>query len=477
MVLELKNVSVRYQVKRSRATADVFRSLLHRKKEPDGFLALDNVSFSLEKGDMLGVIGKNGAGKSTMMKAISGTLSPVAGTVEKHGTVCALLELGTGFDREMTVKENIYLRGAFLGYSREFMDSKYDEIIDFAEMRAFQDNPFRTLSSGMKSRVAFAIAGLVEPDIIILDEVFAVGDGQFRQKSKNRMKEIIHNGNTTAIMVSHSMDTIREQCNKALWMDHGRMVMMGDPQTVCDAYQKFLDTGVLPELAPSDAERCAEAEKRGKRRKGLLHAVVAALLIYVVAVSCLAWAQYDILSAYGVSEMLTKDEISARIENCRDRSDRLASDNAENWDTSIFAEHAPDILSDELSSAEVARRVMKDAGESSDSNHGIAYCGARITALKHYYLLRAERLVKRIIKEYDEKQPNVSLRVYLYQNRARLYALETRCDSDIQGLVADIREILRENEMEEDAAEQIWNLYREEKQLAIAYFWELCAEH
>ena len=218
-ILVLDNVSVRYRKQDSRSTSDIVKRILGKAPRNNEFWALKNISFSLERGDMLGVIGKNGAGKSTMMKAISGTLTPASGTIEKTGRICALLELGTGFDREMTVRENVYLRGAFMGYDREFIDSKYDEIIDFAEMREFQNSPFRTLSSGMKSRIAFAIASMIEPDIIILDEIFAVGDGDFRRKSQQKMQSIIDNGDTTALMVSHSLQAVRSQCNKVLWLD------------------------------------------------------------------------------------------------------------------------------------------------------------------------------------------------------------------------------------------------------------------
>ena len=215
-ILVLDNVSVRYRKQDSRSTSDIVKRILGKAPRNNEFWALKNISFSLERGDMLGVIGKNGAGKSTMMKAISGTLTPASGTVKKTGRICALLELGTGFDREMTVRENVYLRGAFMGYDREFIDSKYDEIIDFAEMREFQNSPFRTLSSGMKSRIAFAIASMIEPDIIILDEIFAVGDGDFRRKSQQKMQSIIDNGDTTALMVSHSLQAVRSQCNNCL---------------------------------------------------------------------------------------------------------------------------------------------------------------------------------------------------------------------------------------------------------------------
>ena len=234
-VLVLDNLSVRYRKANSRSTADIIKRFFKKSSRSNEFWALRNVSFSLEKGDMLGVIGKNGAGKSTMMKAISGTLSPASGTIEKEGRICALLELGAGFDREMTVKENVYLRGAIMGYSKEFIDSKYDEIIDFADMREFQNNPFRTLSSGMKSRIAFAIASMVEPDIIILDEIFAVGDGDFRQKSQQRMQEIIASG-ATVLFVSHSIEQVKQICSRAIWLDSGRIVLDGTPEDLKKRY-------------------------------------------------------------------------------------------------------------------------------------------------------------------------------------------------------------------------------------------------
>ena len=273
-VLILDDVSVRYRKRDSRATADIFRRLMGKEKRNNEFWALKNVSFSLEKGDMLGVIGKNGAGKSTMMKAISGTLCPASGTIEKEGKLCALLELGAGFDQDMTVKENVYLRGALLGYSKEFIDGKYDEIIDFADMREFEDSPFRTLSSGMKSRIAFSIASMVEPDMIILDEIFAVGDGDFRKKSQKTMQNIIANGDTTALMVSHSMQTVRDQCNKVLWLDRGRMVMFGDPKTVCDAYAEYLNTGKLPETESLKATKKNPINKMAKTKGKLFGEVM-----------------------------------------------------------------------------------------------------------------------------------------------------------------------------------------------------------
>ena len=198
-----------------------------------------DVTFELEKGDMLGIVGTNGAGKSTLLKAISGIMVPTRGKIQTNGTVAALLELTSGFDGDLTVRENTYLRGALLGYTRAFMDQMYDEIISFAELQDFQERPFKQLSSGMKSRLAFSIASLVNPDILILDEVLSVGDGSFRQKSGNKMREILANG-VTGILVSHSIDQVRELCNKVLWLDHGKQMDFGGTQEVCDRYKAFM---------------------------------------------------------------------------------------------------------------------------------------------------------------------------------------------------------------------------------------------
>lgn len=198
-----------------------------------------DVTFELEKGDMLGIVGTNGAGKSTLLKAISGIMVPTRGKIQTNGTVAALLELTSGFDGDLTVRENTYLRGALLGYTRAFMDQMYDEIISFAELQDFQERPFKQLSSGMKSRLAFSIASLVNPDILILDEVLSVGDGSFRQKSGNKMREILANG-VTGILVSHSIDQMRELCNKVLWLDHGKQMDFGETQEVCDRYEAFM---------------------------------------------------------------------------------------------------------------------------------------------------------------------------------------------------------------------------------------------
>ena len=205
------------------------------------FWADRHVSFSLEKGDMLGIIGTNGAGKSTLLKIIAGIMEPTEGRVSSDGTVAALLELTSGFDDDLTVRENVFLRGSMLGYNRKFLNEVYGRIIAFSELEDFQNSPFRQLSSGMKSRLAFSIASFVRPDILILDEVLAVGDGGFRAKSEAKMHEIIHGGATT-ILVSHDLDQVRQMCNKILWLNKGEQVAFSDDVPgICDRYQAFLN--------------------------------------------------------------------------------------------------------------------------------------------------------------------------------------------------------------------------------------------
>lgn len=242
-ILELKNVSIRYMTGdfKDIGLKEYVMRRIKRNYRVKEFWADRDISFTLEKGDMLGIIGANGAGKSTLLKAISGIMEPTKGWVHREGTIAALLELGSGFDGDLTVRENTYLRGAMLGYTRKFMDETYGQIIEFAELKEFEDRPFKQLSSGMKSRLAFSIASLVEPDILILDEVLSVGDGAFRKKSEAKMKEII-NGGATTILVSHSLGQIRQMCSKILWLDKGRQVDFGsDVQGICDRYAEFLE--------------------------------------------------------------------------------------------------------------------------------------------------------------------------------------------------------------------------------------------
>ena len=241
-ILEVDHVSVRY------ITGDFkdigLKEFVVRKLKRDyhvqEFWADRDINFKLEKGDMLGIIGTNGAGKSTLLKAVSGIMEPTHGVVRREGTIAALLELASGFDGDLTVRENTYLRGAMLGYTRKFMDEMYQQIIDFAELREFENRPFKQLSSGMKSRLAFSIASLVQPDILILDEVLSVGDGAFRRKSEAKMREILSSG-ATSILVSHSLGQIRELCSKVLWLHKGRQIAFGDDvQDICDRYEDVL---------------------------------------------------------------------------------------------------------------------------------------------------------------------------------------------------------------------------------------------
>lgn len=247
-VIKADSVSIRYitgDFKDIGLKEYVMRRLKHNYKVNE-FWADRHISFELEKGDMLGIIGSNGAGKSTLLKAVSGIMIPTEGHMEINGTVAALLELGSGFDADLTVRENTYLRGAMLGYTREFMNEKYEEIIEFAELKDFQERPYKQLSSGMQSRLAFSIACLVKPDILILDEVLSVGDGAFRKKSGAKMKEILESG-VTAILVSHSTDQVREMCNKILWIDHGKRITFSDQVDFCvNAYEEFLITKKVP---------------------------------------------------------------------------------------------------------------------------------------------------------------------------------------------------------------------------------------
>lgn len=242
-ILKVENVSIKYITGdfKSIGLKEYVMRRLKGNYTVKEFWANRNITFSLEEGDMLGIIGTNGAGKSTLLKAVSGIMRPSEGTIMRHGTIAALLELGSGFDGDLTVKENAYLRGAMLGYTRKFMDETYGQIIDFAELKEFEDRPFKQLSSGMKSRLAFSIASMVRPDILILDEVLSVGDGAFRKKSEAKMKEII-NGGATTILVSHSLNQVRSMCSKILWLHKGKQISFGsDVQKICDDYQSFLD--------------------------------------------------------------------------------------------------------------------------------------------------------------------------------------------------------------------------------------------
>ena len=276
VMLSCKDVSIRYMVGDFKAIGLkewVVRRLTGRYHVKE-FWADKDVVFSINEGDMLGIIGANGAGKSTLLKTVTGIMEPTKGRIVRRGKVSALLELASGFDGDLTVKENAYLRGAMLGYTRKFMDETYERIIDFAELKDFEDRPFKQLSSGMKSRLALSIASLVKPEILILDEVLSVGDGAFKAKSEAKMREIIKGGATT-ILVSHSIGQIRALCNKVLWLDKGRQIVFTDDvQGACDSYEEFLraPAGTEPKFDPDEiaAKRAAaraEAERQAAERR------------------------------------------------------------------------------------------------------------------------------------------------------------------------------------------------------------------
>ena len=241
-VLEVNDVSIRYYIgdfKQIGLKEYCIRKLTGKYRVME-FWADSHISFSLEKGELLGIIGVNGAGKSTLLKAVAGIMEPTKGYVRHEGRISALLELASGFDGDLTVRENAYLRGAMLGYTRQFMNEAYDEIIAFAELQEFQDRPFRQLSTGMRSRLAFSVASMIQPDILVLDEVLSVGDGAFRKKSERKMLEIIRGGATT-ILVSHSLAQIRGLSTKILWLHRGRQIAFSDDvEGVCSRYEAFL---------------------------------------------------------------------------------------------------------------------------------------------------------------------------------------------------------------------------------------------
>ena len=242
VMLECRDVSIRYMVGdfKNIGLKEWLMRHLTGKYQVREFWADRNVSFTLNRGDMLGIIGTNGAGKSTLLKAITGIMEPTQGRIVRRGKISALLELASGFDGDLNVRENAYLRGAMLGYTRKFMDETYPSILEFSELKDFEDRPFRQLSSGMRSRLAFSIASLVRPEILILDEVLSVGDGAFRVKSENKMRSIIRGGATT-ILVSHSLAQIRSMCNKVLWLHKGRRIeFTTDVKGCCDRYEQFL---------------------------------------------------------------------------------------------------------------------------------------------------------------------------------------------------------------------------------------------
>lgn len=236
--VELRNVEMHFNMSKERLESlkEYFLKFMKRKLRFEDFVALDNISFDIKKGDVFGIVGLNGSGKSTTLKVISGILRPSKGTVETAGVIAPLIELGAGFDMELTARENIYLNGSVLGYSKKFMDEKFDEIVEFSEMQDFLDVPMKNYSSGMVARIGFAIATVTTPDILIVDEILAVGDFLFQQKCEDRISSMME-GDTTVIIVSHSIEQIERLCKHCVWLEKGKIKMIGETAEVCNAYK------------------------------------------------------------------------------------------------------------------------------------------------------------------------------------------------------------------------------------------------
>ncbi len=236
--VEVRNVEMHFNMSKEKLESlkEYFLRFVTKKLMFEDFVAVNGVSFDIKKGDVFGIVGLNGSGKSTMLKLISGILAPSKGSVQTQGTIAPLIELGAGFDMDLTARENIYLNGSVLGYSKKFMDEKFNEIVEFAEMHDFLDTPMKNYSSGMVARIGFAIATITRPDILIVDEILAVGDFRFQEKCEKRINSMI-NDETTVIIVSHSIDQIERLCKHCLWLEKGKLKMIGETAEVCNAYK------------------------------------------------------------------------------------------------------------------------------------------------------------------------------------------------------------------------------------------------
>lgn len=238
-MITVKNVSMKFDlgIEKGVSFKEKFISLFDktRRKKKEFFWALEDVNFHIEKGEVVGIVGSNGAGKSTLLKVVSGVMKPTKGRVSTNGSIAPMIELGAGFDAELTARENIYLNGAVLGYSEEFLNEKFNEIVEFSELKDFLDVPVKNFSSGMIAKLAFSISTIVDPEILIVDEILSVGDLRFQEKSKNKMMEMIKGG-TTVLYVSHSIESIKDLCTKVIWLDHGKIVEIGEPLKVCNDY-------------------------------------------------------------------------------------------------------------------------------------------------------------------------------------------------------------------------------------------------
>ena len=244
-MIDVQNVSMRFNLGIEKNNSlkqmgvDLFSKSAREKrkmhKKENEFWALQDVSFKVEKGQVVGFVGSNGAGKSTLLKVVAGVMKPTKGKVLVGGNICPMIELGAGFDLDLNARENIYLNGAVMGYSKDFIDSKYQEIVDFSELHDFLEVPVRNFSSGMIARLAFSVATIVEPEILIVDEILSVGDLNFQKKSENKMRSLI-SGGTTVLYVSHSIESIKSLCDKVVWLEHGKVIQVGTAEKVCAAY-------------------------------------------------------------------------------------------------------------------------------------------------------------------------------------------------------------------------------------------------
>lgn len=241
VMIDVDHVTIRFNLSNQKVDniKEYFVKLVKRELMFQEFLAVNDVSFQVRQGEAWGLIGTNGSGKSTMLKTISGILKPYKGSVTVNGSVAPLIELGAGFDPELSARENIFLNGCVLGHSEKFMQEHFDEIVDFAEIHKFLDSPLKNYSSGMRARLGFSVATMVKPDILIVDEILSVGDYKFRKKCEARMKELL-SGGTTLLYVSHSIDEVKRLCDHALWIDKGVARMQGEAKTVCDAYMEAM---------------------------------------------------------------------------------------------------------------------------------------------------------------------------------------------------------------------------------------------
>lgn len=242
-IITVDQVSMKFHMNVNKTTnlKEWVVSFLKGKLRYDDFLALRDISFAVQPGEVMGIIGQNGSGKSTLLKIISGVYKATTGSVQVRGRIAPMLELGSGFDYELSGRENVFLNGAILGYTEKFLKSKYDEIVAYAELQEFIQQPLKTYSSGMVTRLAFSIATLVEPEILIVDEILSVGDERFQRKSGDRMRQMMEGG-TTVLVVSHSLEQIRSLCTRVVWLDHGNLMEIGDTDTVCDHYQQYMSS-------------------------------------------------------------------------------------------------------------------------------------------------------------------------------------------------------------------------------------------